>query len=138
MTSIVKSIEKHDYFDYIQRSHSSLSSLVKDAIKKPINMENIMNRINDGQIDSEIKLKNEILSLVLNYQILQNPDDSVNMKKFNGFLFYLENKFTNNNNNTTTITSTSNSNGKKNNNKNRTNNDVKHQTFRTNRRKSIQ
>ncbi|KAH7646653.1 macrophage migration inhibitory factor-like protein 1 [Dermatophagoides farinae] len=79
LTSIVKSIEKHDYFDYIQRSHSSLSSLVKDAIKKPINMENIMNRINDGQIDSEIKLKNEILSLVLNYQILQNPDDSISV-----------------------------------------------------------
>ncbi|XP_075591666.1 uncharacterized protein LOC124497256 isoform X2 [Dermatophagoides farinae] len=76
LTSIVKSIEKHDYFDYIQRSHSLLSSLVKDAIKKPINMENIMNRINDGQIDSEIQLKNEILSLVLNYQILQNPNDS--------------------------------------------------------------
>uniref|UniRef100_A0A6P6YCK7 Serine/threonine-protein kinase dst1-like n=1 Tax=Dermatophagoides pteronyssinus TaxID=6956 RepID=A0A6P6YCK7_DERPT len=42
LRNIVKSIGKHDYFDYIKRSQSSSLSSLNDVIEKPINIENIM------------------------------------------------------------------------------------------------
>ncbi|XP_075680096.1 uncharacterized protein LOC113796914 [Dermatophagoides pteronyssinus] len=97
LRNIVKSIGKHDYFDYLKRLQSSSQSSLNDVIEKPINIENIMIEIDNGNIDSLIQLKHRLILSIFEYQIQhqQTMMDSLNdRKKFLEFLTDFEKKFT--------------------------------------------